>query len=474
MPEVDPRTVAARMSVRSSDSADGAERQGDGPASELPPLMKPGRPTVRPRATVDASLPHPYAPRNRNAQGPWLPAARAANGTAESDVTHMKIARIAPLTYTPGKLGYFSFIRGGIGADYHQGPQFHVRGNGELLVYWGAYDFDECSNDAVSLYSVSRDRGLTWSDPSLFMADYPGGPQRVILLRLRDTDRTLMVVTQTLMDEITVDPARRVATAGSSYFRSRTRFYLRRSVDGGRAFDRGEELSYRTIMGGRELPRVGCYGAAEELVQLQSGRIVAAFMYLDADRSDPQAQTVATQHYTVACLLSDDQGLTWRRSSEITVDTPRGVMEPQIVETSPGRLFCLFRTKGGCLYQAESVDAGATWSASTPTALPSPESIARMIRLRSGRVLVVWNNVSSVTQHPRHPLSAAVSCDGGGTWSAPRVLADETGANQLSNHGIVQLDDGRILVGISHYHAIRPMSSDLDMAIFDEEWLLQG
>ena len=31
----------------------------------------------------------------------------------------MKIARIAPLTYTPGMLEYFQFIRGGIGADYH-------------------------------------------------------------------------------------------------------------------------------------------------------------------------------------------------------------------------------------------------------------------------------------------------------------------------------------------------------------------
>ncbi len=386
----------------------------------------------------------------------------------------MKIARIAPLSYTPGKLGYFSFVRGGVGADYHQGPQFHVRASGELLVYWGAYDFDECSNDSVSLYSVSRDRGLTWSDPNLFMADYPGGPQRVMLLRLRDTSRTLMVVTQTKMDEITVDPARRVATAGSNYFRSRTRFHLRRSADGGRGFDRGEELSHRLIMGGQELPGVGCYGAAEELVQLQSGRIVAAFMYLDPDRSDARAQTVAAQHYTVACLLSDDEGRTWRRGGEITVDTPRGVMEPQIVETAPDRLFCLFRTKGGYLYQTSSADGGQTWSASTPSALPAPESIARMIRLLSGNLLVVWNNVSSVTQHPRHPLVAAVSSDGGATWSAPRSLADETGANQLSNHGVVQLDDGRILVGISHYHAIRPMASDLDMAIFDEEWLLRG
>jgi hypothetical protein len=44
--------------------------------------------------------------------------------------------------------------------------------------------------------------------------------------------------------------------------------------------------------------------------------------------------------------------------------------------------------------------------------------------------------------------------------------------NQLSNHGLIQLDDGRILLGISHYRAVRPMTSDLDMAIFDEQWLM--
>ena len=386
----------------------------------------------------------------------------------------MKIARLAPLTYTPGKLEYFCFIRGSVGADYHQGPVFYVFPNGDLMINWFAYDFDECSNNSVSLYAVSRDRGLTWSDPQVYMSDYPGGPRLGRLLGLRGTDKTLMFVTQTLMDEIEVDEDRRVATAGSNYFKSRTRFFLRRSADGGRSFDHGEELPYRLVTGDRDLPTVGCYGATEELMQLQSGRILAAFMYLDPDRSDTEDQQWTSQHYTVACLLSDDEGHTWRRSGEITVGTPRGVMEPQIVETAPDRLFCLFRTKGGCLYETVSEDGGETWSASTPSALPSPESMARMVQLQSGNLLVVWNNVSSTTQHPRHPLAAAVSRDGGRSWEPPRIIADDSGANQLSNHGVVQLEDGRILVGISHYHATRPMTSDLDLALFDEEWLQHG
>jgi hypothetical protein len=381
----------------------------------------------------------------------------------------MKIARIAPLTYTPGKLEYFSFIRGGIGADYHQEANFEQFPDGEVMLRWAAYDFDECSGNSVKLYSVSRDRGLTWSDPQVYMADYPGGvPYFVLTLRLRDSNNAVMLFTRTRHAPIEEDEERRIITAGSNYFQSQTRVFIRRSTDGGKTYDHGEELPYLLVAGGKSLPGVGFYGSVDELIQLRSGRILAAFMFMDPARSDEQT---GHQHYTAACLLSDDGGRSWRRGGEITVDTERGVMEVQIAETEPDRLFCLFRTKGGYLYQTTSADGGETWSASTPSPLPAPESMARMIRLRSGNLLVVWNNVSSTTQQPRHPLAAAISRDGGQTWSEPRIIADETGANQLSNHGLIQLDDGRILLGISHYLATRPMSSDLDMAIFDEEWL---
>ena len=194
-------------------------------------------------------------------------------------------------------------------------------------------------------------------------------------------------------------------------------------------------------------------------------------MFMDPARSDPSARR---QHYTIACLLSDDGGRTWRRSGEITADTPRGAMEIQIAEIGPDRLFALFRTKGGCLYQTTSADGGETWSASKPSPLTAPESMARMIRLESGNLLVVYNNVASTTQRPRYPLVAAVSSDGGRTWGTPRVIAEECGTNQLSNHGMIQLDDGRIFLGISHYRDVRPMTSDMDMAIFDEAWLSNG
>jgi hypothetical protein len=382
----------------------------------------------------------------------------------------VKIARIAPLTYTPGQLEYSQFLRGGMGADYHQNPAFYQFPDGEVLLCWGAYDFDECSDNCVTLYSVSRDRGLTWSDPQVYLADYAAGPASGTMLRLGDSLTTLMLVTQT-RHEIAVDEARRVATAGSNYFHARTHVYLRRSADGGRTFDHGAEVPPEGFTAGRSLPGGGWYGSVDCLLRLASGRVLAAFMFLDPARCDMAKQDWTAQHYTVGCLLSEDEGRTWRPGGQITVDTPRGVMEVQIVETAPQRLFCLFRTKGGYLYQTTSADGGETWSPSVPSPLTAPESMARMIKLHSGNLLVVWNNVSSTTQQPRHPLVAAVSRNGGQTWSAPLTLATENGSNQLSNHGLIQLDDGRILLGISHYRDVRPMTSDLDVAVFDEAWL---
>ena len=378
------------------------------------------------------------------------------------------IGSISPLSYTPGELEYFQFIRGGVGADYHQGPTFYQFPNGDLMMYWWAYDFDECSPNSVSLYSISKDKGITWSSPQVYMADYAGGAAGVYpIVRLRDSLSALMFMSRT-RHKIEIDEARRVATVGSNYFESSTKIFVRRSDDGGRSFDYGEEFPYLEITGGKSLPGVGFYGSVDTLIQLQSGRIVAAFMFMDPERADAQKNY---HHYTLVCMFSDDSGRTWTRSSEIIGDTPRGSMECQIVETEPDRLLCLFRTQSGYVYQSISEDGGKTWGKSEPTSLPSPESMVRMIKLLSGNLLVVWNNVSSTTQEPRHPLAATISKDGGRTWSKPKIIADETGSNQLSNHGLIQLDDGRILLGISHYRNVRPMTSDMDMAIFDEEWL---
>ena len=146
-------------------------------------------------------------------------------------------------------------------------------------------------------------------------------------------------------------------------------------------------------------------------------------------------------------------------------------MEPSVVEVEPGKLYGVIRNKSGCLYEIRASDYGKQWDAPIKTSVPTVESMSKVLRLSSGRLLLIWNNKSSTTQLPRHPLAAAVSSDGGNSWGAVKALAEEVGANQLSNFNLLQAADGRILLCTSHYRAQPPACSDLDMIVFDEAWL---
>jgi len=115
----------------------------------------------------------------------------------------MKIAAIAPLSYTPGELEYFQFIRDGVGADY-QGPSFFQFADGVVRTPWCTYDFDECSPNLAMLYSDSRDRGLTWSASQVYLAECPAGPLGGPVLGLHNGREAIMYVAQA-RHEIEVD-----------------------------------------------------------------------------------------------------------------------------------------------------------------------------------------------------------------------------------------------------------------------------
>lgn len=382
----------------------------------------------------------------------------------------MKIASIPPMNYTKGELNYFQFIRGGVGADCHQGPSFYQFKDGRVQMRWAAYDIQECSEDTAYLYSITHDMGITWSNPQI--VNFLNGVQEEEIVQLKNTNKAISFGCAT-RHNLVVDEKNKKVISHSNYFNASTRVYLRRSEDSGNTFGFPEEIPYQLISGNKELPDVGFYAGINNAMQLESGRIIVAYAFMDPERIGKTNDTKA-QHYTGACILSDDEGKTWRRSQEIVSTTQRGVMEIQMVETAPNRIFAIFRTKSGYVYQTISDDGGETWSESVPSPLTAPESMTRMIKLKNGHILVTRNNACSKTQYPRHPIVASISTDGGTTWSKDKIIAVESGKNQLSNHSMIQLDDGRILHAISHYRAVFPVTSDLDMTIYDEEWVLNN
>lgn len=222
------------------------------------------------------------------------------------------------------------------------------------------------------------------------------------------------------------------------------------------------------------------WGAAREIWRTKSGIAMQPVVLRDGRIALPVYQRVAGSDRKptslASVLISKDDGATWQPGAAIPTDLPGGAMEPTLAETSDGGWLCIVRTRGtGVLYASRSQDDGQTWEPAAPLPLESPESIARLERLADGSLLLVWNGVASRTQGPRDRLTVARSLDGGRTWPQRRDLVK--GGPVFSNHGVLQLVDGRILVGYQHFHrdpARAPDRSGVDsveLAAFDLHWL---
>jgi predicted neuraminidase len=90
----------------------------------------------------------------------------------------------------------------------------------------------------------------------------------------------------------------------------------------------------------------------------------------------------------------------------------------------------------GRICSADSGDYGRTWSGARATGLPNPNSGIDCVKLRSGAIVMVYNDS---TAH-RSPLSVAASSDGGETWK--KILDLETADGEFSYPSVIQGLDG--------------------------------
>jgi predicted neuraminidase len=97
----------------------------------------------------------------------------------------------------------------------------------------------------------------------------------------------------------------------------------------------------------------------------------------------------------------------------------------------------LVRTRGlGRIYSSVSKDGGRTWAPAAPTELPHPNAGIDAVRLRDGRVVLLYNH----TERGRTPLNVAVSSDLGKSWRPALVLEDQPG--EYSYPAVIQLASG--------------------------------
>ena len=160
-------------------------------------------------------------------------------------------------------------------------------------------------------------------------------------------------------------------------------------------------------------------------------------------------------HDVSALLRSTDQGKSWTR---IEVPNSTGCVHMNIVPAANGKLLAFFRSRwADFIYTTHSVDGGLTWASPVPTTLPNNNSSIQALRLKDGRLAMIFNHSSALdaTERraslydeleddaassnqsqpssannerrafwgaPRAPMTLALSDDDGQTWPWMRNL----------------------------------------------------
>lgn len=103
----------------------------------------------------------------------------------------------------------------------------------------------------------------------------------------------------------------------------------------------------------------------------------------------------------------------------------KGVIQPTLWESEPGKVHMLLRSTGAHIYRSDSEDSGKTWCPAYATAMPNNNSGIDLAKAENA-LFLVYNPVSAY-KGERYPLSLAMSLDNGKTFRDVLVLENNEG-----------------------------------------------
>jgi predicted neuraminidase len=155
----------------------------------------------------------------------------------------------------------------------------------------------------------------------------------------------------------------------------------------------------------------------------------------------------------------------WTKSAPIR--SRHGNIQPAVVQLTKDHLIAYCRRGGdydaktiGYIVRSESRDGGRTWSEGKDSAFPNPNAAIDFLKLKSGRLLLVFND--SMTE--RTPLTAALSEDQDRTYPFRRNIAE--GPDAFAYPSAFQARDGTI-----HVVFTSQRRTVINHAVFDEDWV---
>ena len=224
--------------------------------------------------------------------------------------------------------------------------------------------------------------------------------------------------------------------------------YAVRSLDGGKTWQDLQKLHEEWT------------GANRDIIETRDGNIIFTSMML---RHNPG-------HHTVVTYTSKTNGFNWIRSNVIDlggVGHHSGVTEATIEQLKDGKIWMLMRTNWGVFWEAYSENEGLTWKQFRPTKIDASSAPGLLTRLKSGRLLLVWNRkfpegqddypfsggdgISSEVAHSNHrkELSIMFSEDDGKTWGESVVIAkaiEQSPVQRVSYPRVFEANPGEVWI----------------------------
>lgn len=247
--------------------------------------------------------------------------------------------------------------------------------------------------------------------------------------------------------------------------------YYRTSYDSGKTWSPIEEM---------DLGFTYFAGMNHKVLRLSDGSYVRAIGWEKNAQDGTITQGEGDQFYVVSFYRSTDEGISWQRGDDITIDVRcddplpyaiHGADEACYVELGDGSVYTLVRTGDNRLYESHSFDKGMTWEPLAPSPLTSHNCPADLQRLPNGDIAVVYND------HPkfRQQLCVRLSSDNCKTWSEPKYFAPlgHLYEPEAAYPVVELLPDGTIAVVWGQYKRSNPKDHyKLYSARFTREWIL--
>ncbi len=318
-------------------------------------------------------------------------------------------------------------VRGGLGyvARLANGRLIAVHGECRPREKW-----DDASIAQPIFGRFSNDGGSTWS-PDALLFNSPGAGWLHTVLPLGERDGTIHLL------GLVVDHL----SSPMDWTKARADFWHTTSKDGGKSWKTPHRIGLQHRYTGQ----------INSGIQLESGRLLIAYSYVDDKR--------ALGYFVSHAIYSDDHGDTWKSSrNDVPVASggkvlESGAAEPVIVQLADGRIWMVIRTQTGYLFESYSTDGGETWSPARRTIFRASNAPAAVLQSR-GRLFLAWNNemgepFRGSASYARQSLVLAVKQ--GDDWVGYRQVNPSFAPEDVKGTArypfLVEARDGKLLLG---------------------------